>query len=315
MGYTYDYQPATKGKYWYLANQNTNGIVIHSIGCPQPKAQVLVNNFNKETASASVHGFIEPGLYIETAPTKVSKRQAKKCYHVGSGTNGSYNSSRIGIEMCEPSTITYTGGASFTDRDPAKTRAYIEGVTATAAEVMADICIFHDFGPEMITTHAEAHKLGYGSNHGDPDHIWKHIGYSIAQFRKDVQRIIDDKKGDVLANMTKQEFEAILDAKFAEFTKTVDDKFVAADKATTEKLTALKKELAPVSYKYITDVPEWARKSVQKALDKKIIIGTGKDKDGKATLDLSVDLTRTLVLLDNAGLFDIESGVLVLETK
>lgn len=304
MSYTYDYQPATKNKYWNLPNQNTNGIVIHSIGCPQPKAQVLVNNFNKDGTSASVHGFIEPGLYIETAPTRISKRLAKKCYHVGSGVNGSYNTSRIGIEMCEPSTITYTGGASFTDRDPANTRKYIEGVTATAAEVLADICIFHGFEADMICSHAEACKLGYGSNHGDPDHIWKHIGYSLAQFRKDVQTIINDKKGDVLANMTKQEFEATLDAKFAEFGKAVDEKLVAADKATTEKLGTMEKKLTPVSYKYITDVPEWARPSVQKALTNKIIVGTGKDKDGKVTLDLSVDLTRTLMLLDNAGFLD-----------
>lgn len=47
MSYNFDYQPATKNKFWNLGNQRTTGIVMHSIGCPQPKAQVLVNNFNK----------------------------------------------------------------------------------------------------------------------------------------------------------------------------------------------------------------------------------------------------------------------------
>lgn len=289
LSYTYDYQPATNGKYWNLPDQATNGLVLHSIGCPQPKAQVLVNNFNKSTCSASVHGFIEPGLYIETAPTRVAKRKAKKCYHVG----GNWNASRIGIEMCEPSTITYTGGATFTDRDPAATRKYIEGVTATAAEVFADLCIYHDIGVDMISTHAEAYKLGQGSNHGDPDHIWRHIGYSLAQFRQDVQYIINEKKGDVLANMTTAEFNKILDDKFAAMTKSFD-----------EKLSALEKKLTPVTYKYITDVPEWARPSVQKCLDKKFMVGTGTDKDGNVTLDLTVDLTRSIVLLDKAGQFD-----------
>jgi hypothetical protein len=187
--YIYEYQPANKGKYYNLQNQRTIGLVIHSIGCPQPKAQAIVDNFNRPDANASVHGVIEPGKYIETAPTRVSKNLAKKCYHVG----GDWNSSRIGIEMAEPGTIKYTGGANWVDLDPIKTKKYIIEVTATAAQVFADICIFHGIPVEMISTHAEAYKTGHGSNHADPDHIWKAIGYDIVQFRKDVQSIIDGK--------------------------------------------------------------------------------------------------------------------------
>lgn len=298
MSYTYDYQPATKGKYWNLPDQSISGFVIHSIGCPQPKAQVLVNNFNKSTTSASVHGFIEPGLYIETAPTRVAQRKAKKCYHVGSGVNGSWNSSRIGIEMCEPSTIVYTGGASFRDNNPAATRDYVERVTATAAEVFADLCIFHNLSVATISSHAEAYKKGYGSNHGDPDHIWKHIGYSLERFRQDVQAIIDSKKGDAISNMT-----------IAEFNKILDNKFAAFDSAFDQKLSAMEKRLTPVTYKYLEDVPEWARPSVKKCLDNGIMTGTGKDANGKVTIDLTVDLTRSIVLLDKAGQFDTEKTV------
>jgi len=275
-GYKYDYQPATNGKYWSLGNQTTTGLVIHSIGTPQPKAQVLVNNFNKQTVTASVHGFVEPGLYIETAPTRVGKKLAKKCYHVG----GNWNNSRLGIEMCEPGTIKYTGGSNFTDSNPESTKKYIKDVTATMVLIAADLCLFHDIDVSMISTHAEAYKLGQGSNHGDPDHIWRYVGYSIAQFRIDVQARINELKGDYLSNMTKAEFEKILVDEFAK----------------------MKKELAPVVYKFIEDVPDWGRPSVQKCLDKKFMSGTGTE-NGKAVLNISGDLLRTIVLNDRAGIY------------
>lgn len=276
-GYDYEYQPATKGKYWNLPNQRTTGLVLHSVGCPQPKAQVFVNNFNKPTVGASVHGFIEPGKYIETAPTRVAKLQAKKCYHVG----GDWNNSRIGIEMCEPSTIKYVGGATWVDLDPNNTIPYIKNVTATAAKVFADLCIYHSIDVSMISTHAEACKLGHGSNHGDPEHVWKAIGYNIAMFRQDVQNIINERKGDYISTMNKTEFEAILDAKFKEYEAKL-----------------------PKTYTYLKDVPEWGRKSVQKCMDNGYMSGTGTDANGTVTIDLSNDLLRTIVLNDRAGIYD-----------
>lgn len=281
-GYTYEYQPATKNRYWNLPNQNTTGIVIHSIGCPQPRAQVLVNNFNKDGTSASVHGFVEPGLYIETAPTRVARNQAKKCYHVGSGSKGSWNNSRLGIEMCEPSTIKYTGGSNFQDLNPANTKKYIEDVTKTMVLIAADLCRFHGWDVSMISTHAEAYRLGYGGNHGDPDHIWRHIGYSIAQFRLDVQARLNELKGDYLSNMTKAEFEKILDEKFAEF----------------------EKKMAPTNYETIDDVPDWGKSAVQNLLDTGLMSGTGGTAaNGKPKLNISGDLLRTIVLNDRAGIY------------
>lgn len=82
---------------------------------------------------------------------------------------------------------------------------------------------------------------------------------------------------DYLTTMTEKEFNAILD-------KRVD-------------------ELKPVTYKFIEDVPEWGRPSVQKCLDKKFMVGTGTE-NGKAVLNISADLLRTVVLFDRAGLFN-----------
>lgn len=275
MAYEHQVQYATKGKYWNLPDITVSGLVIHSVGCPQPKASVFVNNFNKPSASASVHGFIEPGLFIQTAPCMETVRKAKKCYHVGSGTKGSYNSSRIGIEMTEPSTITYTGGSSFRDNNPTETKKFVMQVTATAAEVFADLCIFHNLPVTAITTHAQASRDGMGSAHGDPEHLWNYVGYSLTQFRNDVQALINEKKGDYLANMTKAELDKYLD------------------------------ERLPKVYHTVKDIPDWARQQVKNAIAAGCIAGTGEGGSGdNLVVDLNNDVVRMIVVMDRAGLFD-----------
>lgn len=280
MSYKYDVKWATNGKYWYLPDINVKGLCLHSVGCPQPRADVFAKNFNSPNARASIHGCIEPGRFIEMAPIKEKKGRTKKCYHVGSGSKGSRNATHIGIEMTEPATIKYTGGASFKDLDPANTKKHITEVTQTAAEVFADLCIFHGLTVNdiTITTHRQSHLEGYGGNHGDPEHIWKVIGYTLKDFRRDVQAHIDAKKGDVLALMTKQEFENILDQKLA--------------------------SVKPTVYRTIDDVPNYAKEAVQKLVDAKALAGTGSTVNGKPTLDLSYDLVRTIVILDRMGAFD-----------
>lgn len=280
MSYTHDVKWATNGAYWNLADITCKGLVIHSVGCPQPKADVFAKNFNSPNARASIHGCVEPGRFVEMAPIFKSKGKVKKCYHVGSGSKGSRNSTHIGIEMTEPATIKYTGGASWVDLNPENTKKHIREVTATAAELFADLCIFHGLTVNdiSVTSHRQSCLDGYGSNHGDPEHIWKAINYTLKDFRRDVQAHIDAKKGDVLALMTKQEFEQILD----------------------QKLAAVK----PKVYKTIDDVPEYARASVQKLVDMKILNGTGGTTNGKTNLDLSYDLVRTIIILDRVGAFD-----------
>lgn len=214
------------------------------------------------------------------APIYKKKGRVKKCYHVGSGPKGSRNSTHIGIEMTEPSTIKYTGGASFKDLNPEKTREFITNITKTAAEVFADLCIFHNIPVNVntITTHRQSCLDGLGGNHGDPEHIWKVIGYTLADFRRDVQANIDAKKGDVLALMTKQEFEQILD----------------------EKLDSVK----PKVFKTMDDVPDYAKSAVQKLIDAGALSGTGGTTNGKKNINISYDLMRTIVILDRCGAFN-----------
>lgn len=53
-----------------------------------------------------------------------------------------------------------------------------------------------------------------------------------------------------------------------------------------------------IMYKKLDNVPDWAKETVQKVVDKGYLKG-----DENGNLNLSEDLTRTLVILDRAGVF------------
>ena len=57
------------------------------------------------------------------------------------------------------------------------------------------------------------------------------------------------------------------------------------------------KETAEVRYNTVAECPEWARKTIQKLIDKKMLSGDGK------SLDLSHDMVRLLVINDRAGVY------------
>ena len=59
-------------------------------------------------------------------------------------------------------------------------------------------------------------------------------------------------------------------------------------------------------YNTLAEIPEWARPTIEKMIDKGILKGGGKkDENGKpADLDLSFDQLRAEVWHDRAGLYD-----------
>lgn len=58
-------------------------------------------------------------------------------------------------------------------------------------------------------------------------------------------------------------------------------------------------------YNTLAEMPDWARPTVQKLIDRKALVGNGApDGQGEPTdLDLSVDMLRLLVIQDRAGVF------------
>lgn len=167
--------------------------MLHSVGCPQPKASVFINSWNQaDFGTACVHGFIDgnDGTVYQTLPWN------HRGWHCASGANGSGNNTHIGVEMCEPSCISYTGGSSFTCSDLGKARTSAEKTYEAAVELFAVLCKEYGLNPladGVIISHREGHQRGIASNHGDPEHLWKGLGmgYTMDTFRKAVKAKMD----------------------------------------------------------------------------------------------------------------------------
>lgn len=165
------------------------GIMLHSVGCAQPRASVFVKNFNRPDYAVAVHGFID-GLSGDTTQTLPWTMRG---WHCGGAGNDKY----ISIEMCEPSTIKYVGGASWVElSDGRETKEVVFRTYNSAVELFAKLCKEFNFDPlqdGVIISHYEGYKRGIASGHSDPDHIWKKFGLSMDTFRNDVYNKMNNK--------------------------------------------------------------------------------------------------------------------------
>lgn len=171
---------------------DVKGLMIHSVGCPQPKAQPFINNWNKAGANACVHAIVESdGDVYQLLPWN----------HRGWHGGGSSNNTHIGVEMTEPDTIKYVGGATWKETDDGtNTKAHVLATYKHAVELFAYLCKMFSLDPladGVIISHSEGHKRGIASNHGDVEHLWSKFGLSMTQFRKDIEEamVTDDTSG------------------------------------------------------------------------------------------------------------------------
>ena len=163
--------------------------MLHSVGCPQPKASVFINSWNSPSYdSACVHGFIDgnDGTVYQTLPWN------HRGWHCGSGSKGSGNNTHIGVEMCEPACIRYTSGANFTCSDLAEAERWQSVLMRRQWNYLPCLCKQYNLNPiadGVIISHREGHSRGIASNHGDPEHLWNGLGmgYTLDGFRKDVK--------------------------------------------------------------------------------------------------------------------------------
>lgn len=168
------------------------GPYLHSIGCPCEKAMNIINNENRADAGAGVHAVIQhTGEVYVGLPINPEKKTAVRNWHGGSGPKGSCNNTHIGVEMTEPATIKYTGGASWIElSDGSNTKAVVLKNYRNAVEYFAYLCQEFGWNPEkdgVILSHSEGHARGCATNHADVEHIWKKYGLTMDQFRKDVK--------------------------------------------------------------------------------------------------------------------------------
>lgn len=101
---------------------------------------------------------------------------------VGKGKKGSYNynpTSHIQFEICE---------------DGKKDYDYFLATKGEAVELCVLLCLEYGWNSSKITSHNEARLAGYASNHVDPTNWWKNFGYTMDDFRAEVQAILDGEK-------------------------------------------------------------------------------------------------------------------------
>lgn len=182
----------------YIAAQKMipQGIVVHSTGANNPTLkryvddvdQVGVNQYGNHWNTAKpggrkvcVHAFIG---YDKNKQVRVAELLPLDicCWGVGKGEKGSYNTNPayIQFEICE---------------DGLKDKTYYQKAFAVAAEYCAELCKTYNISTDKIVGHCEAYRLGYGSNHGDPEHWMKNFGETMDNFRKQVSEILKTNEG------------------------------------------------------------------------------------------------------------------------
>ena len=152
-------------------------LVLHSVGCPQPSAAVFARQW--QTARYFAHAVLQAdGTVYQVAPWDC------RLMHVGAA-----NAYSIGVEMTEPDCIRYTSGATFVCSDQARAAAQVTGTYNTAVELFAWLCTQFGLDPNKdIISHAEASAMGIGTDHADPEHLWRQLGMGCTMdgFRRDV---------------------------------------------------------------------------------------------------------------------------------
>lgn len=182
----------------YIAAQKMipQGIVVHSTGANNPTLkryvdavdEVGVNQYGNHWNTATpggrkvcVHAFIG---YDKNKQIRVAEILPLDicCWGVGKGEKGSYNTNPayIQFEICE---------------DGLKDKTYYQKAFAVAAEYCAELCRTYNISTDKIAGHCEAYRLGYGSNHGDPEHWMKNFGETMDDFRKRVSEILKTNEG------------------------------------------------------------------------------------------------------------------------
>lgn len=184
------------------AEITVKGATLHSVGCPQPKPEVFAKTWETSTA-ACVHAVTGEEEYaIQCLPLFPERKKARRGWHGASGKNGSVNNTHLSLEMTEPATIKYVGGATWIETgDGSNTKRHVLATYANAVKLFAEWCGEFGLNPledGVIISHHEGNQRGIASNHGDVEHIWNKFGLTMDQFRKDVNKAMRGQAVDTV---------------------------------------------------------------------------------------------------------------------
>ena len=286
------------------------GIMLHSIGTPQPSAAVLARYFDQYQPggqSVCVHAFVQAdGTVYQTLPWEM------RGWHCG----GSANSTHIGIEMTEPASIVYTGhGAEWRDLDPATTETHIRGTYAAAVELFAQLCTQFALNPledGVIISHAEGAARGIASAHADPTHLWRAFGLTMDGFRADVAAKMaagntDEEDDDMIRYHSIGEMPSYYREEAAQLVDSGalqgdnGDLNVSEDMIRGAIIGMRYAEARNPRYHSIDDVPTWAREETQRLIDRGALLG-----DGKHEINVTHDSLQAMIVCQR--MIDADAG-------
>ena len=277
------------------------GLMLHSIGTPQPSAAALARYFDQYQPggqSVCVHAFAQAdGTVYQTLPWTV------QAWHCG----GSANSTHIGVEMTEPDCIRYLGGATFVCSDWERAIAQVTGTYNTAVALFAQLCTQYALNPMedgVIISHAEGAARGVASAHADPTHLWRQLGmgYTMDGFRRDVAAALAAKNtveedndmiryhsiGD-MPSYYREEAAQLVDSGALQGDN--GDLNVSEDMIRGAIVGMRYAEARNPCYYSLDDVPSWAREETQRLIDRGVLQG-----DGKHELNVTYDALQAMIV-------------------
>lgn len=248
------------------------GIMVHSTGANNPNLKRYVGpddgllgvNTNNNHWNTPRPGGIKVCVHAFIGKLKdgsIATYQTLPWNHCGWHGGGSSNSTHIGFEICE---------------DGLSDRNYFNAVYKEAVELCVYLCKMYGLTEKNIICHSEGYKKGIASNHGDVMHWFPKHGKSMDTFRADVKKLLENKEEEI--NMEK----------LAQLENEV--------KELKEDVSKLKNKMI---YAWVDEnMPEWARPTITKLIEKGYLKGEG---DGKLNLD--DNMLRMLVINDRAGIY------------
>ncbi len=160
------------------------GLMLHSVGCPQPAARVFIKGrIDHAESKECAHAYIDAhtGEIYQALPWDY------RAWHCGEYGNNYY----IGVEMCEPPCLMYTGPNTFICSNEQEAQEMVRRTLNAATELFAFLCKRYGLDPlgdGVIISHKEGYDRRMASKRGDPDHLFRqlHMNYTMDDFRKAV---------------------------------------------------------------------------------------------------------------------------------
>lgn len=169
------------------------GIMIHSVGTPQPDANVFIKAWDKTRIEVAPHAIVDALGIFQTLPWNV------RGWHAG----GKANDTHIGIEICEPGNFTYGRGSNMIGYDVVKNTEFFNRIWKNTVELCAKLCTTYGIEPQEIICHSEGFTKGIATNHADIMHWFPRHGKNMDMFRADVKDRMEngtlDNKPDTYA--------------------------------------------------------------------------------------------------------------------